>query len=453
MKQQLSVVLAAALFAATPALAADPAPGTPYNCDFEPACEVSPGIYGTLQAPATSKFNLSVGGFVKLDYAYNSVNLGPTGYLIPSSGIPKSSSNNGQKDQSIFSVRQSRLWFKANGPALLGAKTTSLLELDFHGNLETVSTTENLNATPRIRQGYANLDWGTTQLLFGQTADAFTGGYSANTVDFSGGSGGNGARNPQIRLTQRVNLSTNNALKLVVALQQPYQSNFLDEGKSGAAGSIGDSWGSTPNVVGQALFISKALGVSPGYFGQSLNNFTTGFYGLYGNQSVRGESNKIASWGAGYYTFIPVLNSKDGKSRAKTLTVEGDVYVAANLAYGPSTSTSYVGKPGDLNPARGYGIRTQALFFPVQDISIAAGYGRRGAINYNDYKNNPNFQKYYQVIYANVNYDLNAAIRVAAEYQHADNSYGNVTSGTGNLAGTAQKGTANIGRLAFFYFF
>jgi len=449
--RKLSAVLATALFAATPALAADPpANGSvqvPFNCDFEPSCEVSPGVYGKLQAPTTSKFNLSVGGFVKLDYAYNSVNLGPTGFLIPSGGVPKTSSSAGQKDQSIFSVRQSRLWFKAAGPPLLGAKTNGLIEFDFHDPNNTSTSTGNLNATPRLRQAYGNLDWGTTQLLFGQAADAFTGGYSSNTIDFSGGTGGNGSRNPQIRLTQRVNLDKNNSLKLVLALQQPYQSNYLEDGKSGAPGNTGETWGAKPNVAGQALFISKALGVGPGYFGQSLNNFTAGFYGLYGNQEIKGQSKTLDSWGAGFYAFVPVLSSTDGKSRANTLSLEVDSFLAANIAAGPTTAAATVGTPGNLSPAKGFGLRTQALYFPTQNLSLAGGYGRRQAYNYSTYKNNKDFQKYYDTLYVNASYDLNAAVRVAVEYQHLKTVYGNVTAGTSDL------GQANIGRLALFYFF
>ncbi|MFZ2947937.1 MAG: hypothetical protein WA003_00505 [Desulfuromonadaceae bacterium] len=469
MKQQLSVILAAALFAATPALAADPAPAngtiTPFNCDFEPSCEVSPGIYGALQAPATSKFNLSVGGFIKLDYVYNSVNLGPTSFLTPSAGAPKSSSLAAQKDQSIFSVRQSRLWFKSDGPKLLGAKSRGYLEFDFHNTNANANSGENLGATPRLRQAYGNLDWGNTQLLFGQAGDTFTGGYTENSIDFSGGTAGTGTRNPQIRLTQRVNLTKDNSLKFSLALQQPYVSNFQNGGvtANGTLTNVGgntatsaDSWTAVPNVVGQAFFISKALGVSPGYFGQSLNNFTIGVFGLYGKQDILGVNKSVNSYGAGAYTFIPVLNSKDGKSRAGTLTVEGQGYVAGNLPNFYGTAASVVGTPADPKPAKGYGVKAQTLYFPTQDLSFAAGYGRRGARDLDSYKGRNNFEKYNQTIYANASYDLNAAIRVAVEYQNLFTKFGNVTNvatAGSNLGGTADSGEAHIGRLAFFYFF
>ncbi|MBI1921038.1 MAG: hypothetical protein HYS23_08160 [Geobacter sp.] len=455
--KKLSVLFAVALFAATPALAAEePAKGpaqTPFNCDFEPNCEVAPGIYGALQAPTTSKFNLAIGGFVKLDYAYNSVNFGPTGFLTPSN-VPKRSSIQGQRDQSILSVRQSRLWFKTNGPTLLGAKTTGLVEFDFHQG----DNSNNLNPSPRLRHAYANIDWGKTQVLFGQSGDNF-GILSGNTVDFNSGAQSGfapGTRNPQIRLTQRVNLSKDNSLKLVLAVQTPYQENNSTSGTAGSPGTTGDTWGVQPNVVGQALFISKALGVAPGYYGLSQNNFTAGFFGLYGNNHIQGQSEKLDSWGAGFYTFVPVLRSVDGKNRARTLSFEGQTYLAANLNANGATGANTV-RPGgvgtDLKAAKGYGIAGQFILYTTQDLGISAGYGRRNAINYANYRNNTNFEKYNELVFANVSYDLNAAIRVATEYQHLKTKYGNVASGAGPLAGTADTGEANIARLALYYFF
>ncbi len=93
MKKTLGFVAAALLVSAT-AMAAD---APTYNCDYQPSCEVAPGIYGAMAAPVKSKFDLSIGGFVKLDYAYNSVNLGGTDLprrqdqRLDRGGLPRSS--------------------------------------------------------------------------------------------------------------------------------------------------------------------------------------------------------------------------------------------------------------------------------------------------------------------------------------------------------------------------
>lgn len=446
-KKLCSTITPILLLAAVPVMAQEvPQVAPTYNCDFEPACEVSPGIYGKMGSPVTSKFNLSIGGFVKLDYAYNSVNLGTN---IPAIGtlqqIPKSSSPAAKQDQSIFTARQSRIWFKVAGPTFLGAKTGALIETDFYGGGGSSNETANM----RIRLAHGTLDWQNTQLLFGQAYDIF-GPAVPSTIDFgTNGKTGNPSnpRVPQIRATQKVELNANNALRLIVGVQNPTQNSNLQTN----AGP--DSWGATPNVAGQVMLVSKALGVAPGYFGLPMNSLTAGVFGLVGKQDVAGNGT-VDSWGYGFYTFVPVLKSKDGKNRAMTASFEGQGYMSANMAFNGATGGTVVGAAGNKTAAKGYGFYGQLMFHPTQQLGITAGYSRRNAYNYSDYKGINNFEKSNSSLYANIAYDLNAAVRVAVEYQNLDTKYGNsVNVAGGNLAGTAGTGSANIGRLAFFYFF
>ena len=458
MKKVLGVI-AASLLMTAPALAQEipqPTPTAPaYNCDYMPSCEVAPGIYGAMASPVKSKFNLSIGGFVKLDYAYNSVNLGNSGALTPGTGVmPKAGSTAYKQDQSIFTARQSRLWFKVAGPTFLGAKTNALIEADFYGDPAAASESPQF----RMRQAWGSLDWAKTSVMFGQAYDIF-GPMIASTIDFrSGATYGtpNNPRVPQIRLTQMVDLGAGNSLKLVAGVQDPNQFGNNNNAASG-------TYGSTVNAAGQVMFISKALGVSPGYFGLSMNNLTFGAFGLYGSEKAPSNANHhLDSWGYGAYTFVPVLKSKDGKSRAMTMTLEGQAYMAANMNFnaatgGTATPTAVSGifsAAGNQAPAKGYGVAGQLMFFPTQDLGITAGYGLRNAYNYASYSGITNFQKKNQQIYANVSYDLNAAVRVAAEYQNIKTEYGNPGIGAApNLDSTAATGTANIIRLAAFYFF
>ncbi|MBT1076479.1 hypothetical protein [Geobacter grbiciae] len=454
MKNKGLTVGISALLLAAPAMAEElPQTVAPvYNCDFQPNCEVAPGIYGKMASPVTSKFNLSIGGYVKLDYAYNSVNLGSNGALgTLQRGIPKSSSVAGQEDQSIFTARQSRIWLKVGGPTFLGAKTNAIIETDFYGG----GGASNETATMRLRLANASLDWANTQLVLGQAYDIF-GPATASTVDFGQAAmtgAPNNPRVPQIRVTHRLNLNDKNALRLVLGIQNPVQDTNTQDLQQPTPGKTSDSWGAKVNVAGQAMLISKALGVAPGYYGMSMNSLTAGFFGLYGNQDVAGNSKSVDSWGYGFYTFVPLLPSKDGKNRAMTASFEGQVYMAANMYTIGATAGSVVGPTGNKTAAKGYGIYSQLIFYPTQDLGITAGYGRRNAYNYASYRGIDNFEKSNSAIYANVTYDLNAAVRFAVEYQNINTQYGNVTNGTGILAGTATSGTANIGRFAAYYFF
>lgn len=465
--KKVLVLLAGAMMFAVPAMAvevpqvATQAPA--YNCDYQPSCEVAPGAYGKMSSPVTSKFNLSIGGFVKLDYTYNSVNLGQSGSLAPGSGaIPKTSSQQGQADQSILTARQSRLWFKVGGPTFLGAKTNALIEADFYGDPAAAAESPQM----RMRLAYGTLDWKNTQVLFGQYWDTF-GPMVMATVDFrQAASFGtpNNPRVPQIRLTQKVNFNDDNGLKFILGLQDPNQ-----DGNNNSALGISNNVGMTVNVAGQAMFVSKALGVSPGFWGMSMNSLTAGVFGLFGSQKVTYAAlatKHVDSYGYGFYAFVPILKSSDGKSRAMTLSFEGQAYMAANMAFNTATAAAFVGDGANPNGAKGYGLGAQLIFYPTQNLGITAGYGRRNAYNYSNYNNlgavtaanpfnNTNFQKYSSIVFANVAYDLNAAIRVAAEYENLDTQYGNVRSiaNSTSLGGLSGTGTANIARLSLFYFF
>jgi len=442
MKKKGLTAAVSMLLLAAPAMAEEvPQVTAPvYNCDFQPSCEVAPGIYGKMASPVYSKFNLTIGGYVKLDYAYNSANLGANGALgALQRGIPKNSSPAGQQDQSIFTARSSRIWLKVAGPAFLGAKTNAIIETDFYGS----GGSSNETATMRLRLANASLDWVNTQLVLGQAYDIF-GPATASTVDFGQGAMTgvpNNPRVPQIRVTHRLNLNDKNALRLILG--------FRIRCRIQLQAGIWDSWGqrslAASNAVARSL---RRAGLR-----MSMKSLTAGFFGLYGNQDVAGNSKSVDSWGYGFYTFVPLLSSKDGKNRAMTASFEGQAYMAANMSTIGATAASVVGPTGNKTAAKGYGLYGQLIFYPTQDLGITAGYGRRNAYNYANYRAIENFEKSNSAIYANVTYDLNAAVRFAAEYQNINTQYGNVTNGTGNLAGLASSGNVNIGRFAAYYFF
>lgn len=457
--RKITIVAVAILLVAIRTMAQEPPqPAAPeYNCDFAPSCEVSPGVYGKISVPVTSKFNLSIGGFVKLDYAYNSVNFGQSGSLSPGSGaIPKAGSTAAEQSQSIFTARQSRFWLKVAGPGFLGAKTNALIEADFYGDTSSAAESPQL----RMRHAWGSLDWANTSLLFGQTWDIF-GPMASNTIDFRQGAAygsPNNPRVPQLRLTHKLGLNAENSLRLVLGVQDPNQNG----NNNSTAAAFSNNVGSMVNLAGQVMLVNKSLGVSPGYFGMSMSPFTVGFFGLYGSQKALTPSageKPVDSWGGGLYAFIPIMRSKDGMSRKMTMSFEGQAYMAANMAFNTATAFNFCGLKDNPAAAKGYGLAAQIIFYPTQDLGASAGYLRRNAYNYADYRANidhttDNFQKYSQNVFVNFSYDLNAAVRIAAEYEYLNTHYGNsVASGSSTMNSTAGSGSANVARLAVFYFF
>ncbi len=430
-----------------------------YNCDYQPSCEVAPGIYGAMASPVKSKFNLSIGGYVRLDYAYNSQNLGAAGFVLPGkvggsinmespSRYIASAYN---EDQSEMTARISRIWLKVGGPTFLGAKTGALIEADFLGG----NASNNEEGNLRMRHAYGTMDWKNTQILFGQFWDIF-GPAAASTVDFRQGSTfgtPNSPRVAQFRLTQKVNFNSDNFLKLVLGVQNP----AADQQAATYSGSV-------PNVAGQIMFVSKALGVAPGFYGMSMNSLQAGFFGLWGSQKIA-TMHSVDVYGYGAYLFMPLLKSKDGKSRAMTASLEAQAYVAAGMNWNGATAstnlTATASTPAtnaaglDLtargSAAKGYGVYGQIIFYPIQDLGITAGYERRNAIDYQSFVNTAaagTYEQYNELIYANVAYDFNAAIRLSAEYLHARTQLGMAPA-----ANQGRFGQLNGTRVAAYYFF
>jgi len=463
MLKKVLVSLAGMLLLAAPAMAVEVPAGLAvppnYNCDYQPSCEVGPNQYGKMSSPVTSKFNLSLGGFVELQYAYNSQNLGSTGFLYPGApggGLSTENSKLYRQDQSEFSARTSRFWLKVGGPTFLGAKTNALIEADFMGT----GNTTNEIGTLRLRHAYGSLDWANTQVLFGQYWDIF-GPAAAATVDFRHGAVTGTPNNPrvaQVRLTQRVNFNDDNYLKLIFGLQNPVQDNNITTSTNIS--------GDVPNVAGQIMFVSKALGVGPGSYGFALNNLQLGVFGLWGSSDVgdpttfKGDHG-MDVYGYGFYGFIPLIKSSDGKSRAMTASLETQAYISAGMNWnGANASTKLAGSAtapptnatGDCfngnSAAKGYGVYGQLTFFPTQDLGITTGYERRNAMDYANFHEDVPFEKYNELIYANVSYDLNAAVRVMAEYLHGRTQYNEkLTKTTGDF------GQLNGVRCSFLYFF
>jgi hypothetical protein len=423
------------------------------------------------EEPVTSNYKFSIGGYVKLDYAYNSDNLGSNGFITPGgAGLSTAyalKSGSTQQEQSILGVKQSRLWFKADGPTFLGAKTGALIEGDFYGDNSSAAESPQF----RMRLAYGTIDWANTSILFGQYWDMFA-PMVASTQDFrSGATTGapNNPRSPQIKLTQRVNLNPDNQLQFVVGITDPTQYGDNQGMSNPSTTTVAplslatNAYGAGLSYATQIFFVSKSLGTAPGYFGLSNNPFKIGFFAEYSNEHLKQNNNANAAdtWGYGAYLFAPILKSSDGKSRAMTMSFEGQVYEAANMAYNAATAAQFANGTTNLTdasnnamPRKDVGVAAQIIFYPTQQLGLTAGYGNR--INANkafDTGSTAAYQMYNQELYFNATYDLNAAVRVAGEYQNLEAGFHNFTSGDAVVAGAKATASVNIARLCLYYFF
>jgi len=463
MKKLMTIMAVASLLAATTAMADEPV-------------QVS---------SVFSKYKLTIGGYTKIDYAYNSNQQQPSNYfnlVTPDNGgISARDSKAG--DSSTMGVEATRLWFKVDGPGFLGGRSSALIEGDFFG-IPNVGTS---SPTLRIRHAYGTLDWDNGQLLFGQTWELF-GGMIANTVDLRSGEGYGTPwqREPMFKATYIQRFNADNSLSYVAAAVMPQQTgdNSTIMANSGLAGILGPNWSTLggigvtqapvstnmPNLEGQLTFKSKSLGFAPGYLG-AMKEASLMAFGLYGHArydytKLNGPIVGDDSYGYGLYAFVPVLPSKDVKNRAMTASIEAQVYEASNMVWNGGTAAPFcqvgagqiygnnASAANGLTSMRDLGIGAQIIFYPIQEVGLTAGFTDRIAMNRANNFNNVsgalsggNYNKSDSMVYANIAYDLNAAVRVAAEYQNMMTTYGNSTATKGAT------GVDNIGRLSMYYFF
>lgn len=127
-------------------------------------------IFSSLQAQNTNELpiSLKIGGYVHSAFTYDTRQMVAAReghvllYPLNKELDPNGKDINGANSYNMAAI-QSRTWMKINGPELLGAKSSGLLEAEFMGNSDS-----DVNGF-RIRHAYVNLDWGKASLLVGQT--------------------------------------------------------------------------------------------------------------------------------------------------------------------------------------------------------------------------------------------------------------------------------------------
>ncbi len=217
------------------------------------------------KAEAAPVFGIKFSGFIRNDVFYDSrqvTSARPANqgdlllYPVNVSNDINGNDVNAAPSFSMLSIT-SRLTGNVTGPDAFGAKTSGILEAEFFGN---ANGNENVM---RLRHAYAKLDWENTQLAFGQywhplfVTDCYPGVVSFNTgIPFQPF-----ARNPQIRLTQKLGGGVNlilAAISQTEAFVSPGSSTGIALGTSAASQAfINDAV--IPNLHAQLQYKSKTF--------------------------------------------------------------------------------------------------------------------------------------------------------------------------------------------------
>ena len=402
------------------------------------------------------KFGISFSGFLKTDLFYDSrqtVSIREGHFLLfPENQKMDLNGNdiNAKDHFGILSI-QSRLTGKITGPDLLKAKTSALVEADFFGN-------ENANFPDvnglRLRHSIIKLNWSTTELLVGQYwHPLFIPECFPDVVSFNTGAPFQPfSRNPQIRLTQKIN-----NLKLIFAATS--QRDFSSNGPDGASPKY------LSNVVLPDLNIHLQYSVLfnetneflvgagaeykqlvPRLFSQGDKNLKDGADSIY-----VASDEKISSFAVTFYS----------KLRLKPITIKAYAIFGGNLfdqvmlgGYAVSSLNVSNQMSYEYSPVKNMSLWTEILTNGKIQAGLFAGYSRNLGTE------NDNTGVYYSRG-SNINYVYRLAprmvvniekFRISTELEYTAAQYGKT-----NLNGLVDSNLNLVSNLrlltAFYYFF
>jgi hypothetical protein len=459
---------------------------------------------------ATSRWDLTIGGFVKVDAGYTNQAAGPS-----PSGLeqyfPDRNNSNGNQNASNkagsfgMATGQTTLNFLVKGPDTWGAKTTAFVQGNFVGQTNNNGTnTGTRTGTFTLSHAYMDFTWASTKLTVGQNwqlwgfqpSYTFLGLYDLLMA-------GRGNTVPQISITQNFTKS----FYASFGIQEPY--NFKDQNGGSANLGLANNFqtgtginttagaGTNTRVTSQMPDFAAEIGFKSdacGRIGPNIMQFAVG--GFWGQDTLINidptssarttyNSQHLNRWGAAFKGFVPIIPEKN-LNKAGALSVSGSVFSGQNLAnwfLGARNIISLIpyDRPGanaDYAVPVTTGGWAQVSYYFTDKVYTNGLFGYNRNYESAIYKEiYPNQINQWQQWIINVIYDVNPAVRFGVEYSYTAatfngkglNNGGNAAPFNGQLAGygvpggsTATPGTATYldskgsvqnGRISFWYFF
>jgi hypothetical protein len=412
----------------------------------------------SLAGTATSRWDLTIGGFVKFDMGIADQGVGAD-YTTAQRASYLGNENIDDKYGNFYTAAgETRLNFLVKGPEGWGAKTSAFIEGDFKG----------MNVTNGgeygffdLRHAYMKFDWPNTTLIAGQTWQRW--GYLPTYTGINLGTNDvnpflRGQRQPQLTVEQRFNKSWSASLGLYASAN-----NLGTVGGESRVNSFTRS--GMPFIESEIVFKSDACGkIGPwqmlfglgGFFGKEKQTYNIG-----GATTQSWRDKDVNAWGIALKGFIPIIPEKK-QSKAGALSVSGNIFTGQNLSwFASSFSNSYA--RGSV-AYRDYvapvvtGGRIQIQYFFTNKLFATGWYGY-GRVNFSQpYMvstaiNTTTVQNIRHTI-INLSYDLNDAIRLGAEYANISTRYAGWQYNTGTTGPVLDKqGSFNAFRIGAFYFF
>ena len=403
---------------------------------------------------ATSKWDVTIGGYVKFDMGYADQAQGAD-YAVAARSSYRGIQNFNDEYGNFYSAGgETRLNFLIQGPEGWGAKTSAFIEGDFSGR----TSGDNYGAFS-LRHAFMKMQWASDTLTIGHTWQKW--GYLPTYSNILLGVNmlsafQKGSRQPQIMWEHKFNKNVGFALGIISP------TNSLGTG-GGAQRVNGFTRSKYPFTEGELFYTSDACGkIGPWQMLFSVSGFYGKGRGIWDdtgtNQttsraatSARFHDKDVDAWGLAFKTFIPIIPEKKG-NKAGALSLSGQAFATQNPSWylGGLSYGIYPRSDGTLVAPLLVGGWGQVTYFFTDKLFISGWYGNM------QYKMSERYMRSTtgrdqvqseQQYIVNLSYDVNPAMRFGIEYDRVNTRYGWYNGGLDRT------GSLNSVRVGAWYFF
>ncbi len=414
----------------------------------------------TYAGSVTSKYDVTLGGYVKFDLGWSNQNNGPDYGTASRASLPGNQNRRDEYGNTYMYSGETRMNMLVKGPDAWGAKTGAFIEGDFRGS--------SIGATAgvfELRHAYMKFDWAQDSLIIGQTWNEWGMIFTVPTLGFNEMVDVNkGFRQPQIRWTHAFNKN----FSFFVGMYNQYNA-YTATGNAAAATSTNAARndaarGLMPHFMGELTWKTDSCGK----IGPWMTQFSFGgFYGqeklTYTTDNVKWTDEKVNTWMMALKGFIPIIPEKKG-NKAGAFAVTGAAFygqMSANTGYfGPWTSAQYstgVAAASQVpHVPTTYGGWGGLTYYFTDSVYITGIYTTRtNNFNYVNSALTAGTIRNNQAYIGNLMWDVNPAVRLGIEYSRYVTGWGHFAADDGATAGgnVAAGGKSDNIRFGAYYFF
>jgi hypothetical protein len=413
---------------------------------------------------ATSRFDVTIGGFVKFDMGYATQGVGADYTFAQRASGHTTKNILDEYDNFYMAAGETRLNFRVKGPDAWGAKTSAFIEGDFRGAYGAATS----YGVYQLRHAYLKFEWPESSLLFGQTWMDW--GYLPSYYAFGFNELGpflKSTREPQITWNQSITKEFQYSLSLF----SPTNSMNV----VGGANLVNDYTRGYPHLTGELRWSTDSCGkIGPwnlqfavgGFFGQERATYVTGTNTRGGTVSgtaaaVTGtqyaadfSDDYVNSWATSFKWYIPIIPEKKPGAKGGAFGFAGAVFTGQNFpkylrsfglgSYDQDTTLA----DANFVAPKVWGGWAQLNYYLNDQWSVNFQYGYGHYTFSQQYQlANPNNVETVNHYIGNLIYDVNAAVRLGLEATYIYNRY------AAPVSGVKTDGDMFTGRFAAYYFF